>query len=144
MKAGRASAGIPAEGLLKSMLARSAPWALAAGLATSALVAVVDGLAAMAAALLGVLAVAIFYIADVVVLQITRRWHGAVTAAALLGEYVFKLLLFAWALWLLDSETEFDLTWLGVTVAVTTVTWVAAMTVVAMRTKSFYFDSPPR
>ena len=98
----------------------------------------------MSAALLGVLAVAIFYLADVVVLRMTRRFHGAVTPAALLGEYVLKLLIFAWALWALDSQTDLDLTWLGLTVAVTTVTWVAAMTVAAMRTKSFFFDSPPR
>lgn len=134
--------GLRADQLLGTMIRRSAPWAGAAGAVCLLAYLVLGGLAAGVAALLGLLLVVGFFGADLVVLRLTRDSPGALTAGALMGEYALKVVLMAALLWAIASATEFDLQPTATTVVVTTVVGAIAVTVVAMRVRSFTFDFP--
>ena len=136
------SRAIRADSLLGVMIARSTPWAAAAALLCVFAYLVVDGVDAALAALLGAGFVVFFFGVDLLVLRFTRESPGAVTAAALLGEYLIKVLVLAAALWALSQSTDLDLQPMAVTVVVTTIVGAVAVTLVAMRTRSFFFDFP--
>jgi hypothetical protein len=136
------SPGIRAENLLGVMIARSTPWAAAAGAVCVVAYLVIDGLETALAALLGVGFVALFFGIDLVVLRLTRGSPGAVIAASLLSEYLVKVVLLAAALWALSESTDLDLHASAVTVVVTTVAGAIAVIVVAIRIRSYYFDFP--
>src|SRR6185503_10309784 len=91
--------GLRAEQLLGTLIRRSAPWAAAAGLLCVAGYLALDGAAAGAAALIGLGLVLVFFGVDLVVMRLTRRSPGGVTAGALMGEYVLKVVLLAAVLW---------------------------------------------
>jgi hypothetical protein len=137
-----APAGLRADQLLGAVVRRSVPWAGGAGVLCVLTFATLAGPAAGLAALLGLLMVVLFFGVDLVVLRLTRRAHGAVTAAALMGEYALKVVLLAAALWALATSTDLDLQPTAVTVVVTTVVGAIAVTAVAMRVRSFTFDFP--
>ncbi len=134
--------GLRSENLLNALLLRSAPWAAAAGVLTIMAFLLVDGIEAAIAALGGLGLVVFFFGVDVLVLRGTSHMPPAFTALALLTEYVFKVLFIAAALWGVAQSTTLDLYASAVTVVVTTVTWVAALTMASIRTRSFYFDGP--
>jgi hypothetical protein len=125
------------------MIGRSSPWAGAAGLLCLLGYLVLGGLAAGLAALLGLAMVALFFGVDLVVLRLTRRSHGAVMAAALMAEYAAKVVLLAAALWAIATSTDLDLEPTAITVVVTTVVGLIAVTIVATRVRSFTLDFPP-
>jgi hypothetical protein len=102
----------------------------------------VDGLDAGLAALLGLGLVVFFFGVDIVVFALTRRAAPAVTVAALLTDYLVKVLILAAVLWSLAQSTSLDLQATAVGVVVTTVVGAGALTLTAIRTKSFYFDYP--
>jgi hypothetical protein len=126
------------------LIRRSAPWAAAVGLACTVGYWVVAGPSAAGAALLGLALVAVFFGIDVLVLRSTRNAQPAVTAAALMSEYVIKVVLLAALLWGLSESTDLDLQATAVTVVITTIAGIVAVTVSAMRARSFYFDFPDR
>lgn len=134
--------GVRADQLLGTMIRRSAPWAGAAGVFCLLAHLVLGGPAAGVAALLGLLLVVGFFGADLVVLRLTRDSPGALTAGALMGEYALKVVLMAALLWAIATATELDLQPTATTVVVTTVVGAIAVTVVAMRVRSFTFDFP--
>jgi ATP synthase protein I len=134
--------GLRAENLLAVLIGRSAPWALAAGLLTALVYLVVDGLEGALAALLGLGLVMFFFGVDIVVLALTKHSPAAVTVAALLSDYLVKVLVLAVVLWSLAESTALDLQATAVDVVVTTVVGGIALTAAAIRTKSFYFDDP--
>ena len=134
--------GLRADQLLGTMIRRTAPWAGAAGVACLLGYLVAGGPDAGLAALLGLAMVVFFFGVDLVVLRLTRRSHGAVTAAALMAEYVAKVVLLAAALWAIATTTDLDLEPTAVTVVVTTVVGLVAVTIVASRVRSFTFDYP--
>lgn len=136
------SAGVRAESLLGVMIRRSTPWAAAAGVVCLITYSVIDGWSGALASLVGVGFVAFFFGVDLLVLRLTRGAPGGVTAAALMGEYLIKVLVMAGVLWLLSESTSLDLQVTAVTVVVTTVIWAVAVTAVALRTRSFFFDFP--
>jgi len=134
--------GLRAENLLGALIRRSAPWALAAGLLTALVYLVVDGLEGGLAALLGLGLVVFFFGVDIVVLALTRRAAPAVTVVALFTDYLVKVVILAAVLWSLAQSTSLDLHATAVGVVVTTVVGAGALTLAAIRTKSFYFDYP--
>jgi hypothetical protein len=134
--------GPRADQLLGIVVRRSVPWAGAAGLLCLLTYLTLAGPSAGFAALLGLVMVVLFFGLDLVVLRLTRRAHGAVTAAALMGEYALKVVLLAAALWAIATSTDLDLQPTAVTVVVTTVVGAVAVTAVAMRVRSFTFDYP--
>jgi len=136
------SSGLRAEHLAGALLRQSAPWALAAGVISIMFFLLADGVGAALAALAGLGLVVFFFGVDVLVLRAIRHMPPAFTALALLTEYVFKVLFIAAALWALSRWTTLDLHASAVTVVVTTVTGVVALTVASIRTRSFYFDLP--
>jgi hypothetical protein len=134
--------GLRAEELLGVIVRRSAAWVGGVGALCVLGYLVFAGTDAALAALLGVLMVAVFFGVDLVVLRLTKRSPGAVTAAALMGEYVLKVVVLAAVLWGLATSTDLDLQATAVTVVVMTVVAAVAVTVAAMRTRSFTFDFP--
>jgi hypothetical protein len=138
------SRGIRAERLLGVLIGRSAPWAAAAGLACVVGYLIFDGPDAAGAALFGVALVAGFFGIDVLVLRLTRNAQAAVTAAALMAEYVVKVVVLAALLWGLNESTDLDLQATAVSVVITTIAGVVAVTMAAIRARSFYFDFPDR
>lgn len=142
MKRAASPSGLRSEDLLSALLLQSAPWAAGAGALTILAFLVIDGIESALAALAGLGLVVFFFGVDVLVLRGIRHMPPAFTALALLTEYVFKVLFIAAVLWGLSRWTALDLHASAVTVVVTTVTWVAALTVASIRTRSFYFDVP--
>ncbi|MCZ3389486.1 MAG: hypothetical protein LH645_10305 [Actinomycetia bacterium] len=142
MRSNASPSGLRSEDLLRALLLRSAPWAAGAGASTILAFLLIDGIEAAAAAVAGLGLVVFFFGVDVLVLRASAKMPPAFTALALLTEYVFKVLFIAALLWGLSHWTTLDLHASAVTVVVTTVTWVAALTVASIRTRSFYFDGP--
>ena len=134
--------GLRAEHLLGALIWRSVPWAGGAGAVCVVAYLLLAGGSAALAALLGVGLVAIFFGVDLVVLRATRGLPPGVTVGALLTEYLLKVVMLAAALWAIATSTDFDLHATAVTVVVTTVVGAAALTVTAIRIRSFYFDFP--
>ncbi|MFZ0324392.1 MAG: hypothetical protein WAN48_09710 [Actinomycetes bacterium] len=122
------------------MLRRAAPWALAASAVCVVVLTASSGLRALAGAVVGVLIVVGFYALDVVVLRLMKGADPAATVAAVLAEYTVKIVILAVLVWQLRDSTAIDMGALAMTVVVTTVTWVVALTVVAMRSRSFTLD----
>jgi ATP synthase protein I len=89
---------------------------------------------------IGVLLVLTFFGADLLVVALSRSWSPQALTAVVLGEYVIKVVVMAAFIWWLDTHTTVDLHALAVTVVVTTVAWVIALTVVAFRARSFTID----
>ncbi len=142
MKRAASPSGLRSEDLLSALLLQSAPWAAGAGALTILAFLVIDGIESALAALAGLGLVVFFFGVDVLVLRASSKMPPAFTALALLTEYVFKVLFIAAALWGLAQSTTLDLHASAVTVVVTTIAWVAALTLASIRTRSFYFDGP--
>jgi hypothetical protein len=136
------SSGLRSKDLLGALLRQSAPWAALAGVLTIVVFLLVDGVGAALAALAGLGLVVFFFGVDVVVVRGTQSMPASFTALALLTAYVFKVLFLAAVLWGLSQWTSLDLHASAVTVVVTTVTGVVALTAASIRTRSFYFDGP--
>jgi hypothetical protein len=94
--------------------------------------------------LLGVAIVAAFYGADLVALRVVRHLAPSATMAVFLAEYLVKVPLIAALLWALHDSSTVDLHATALTVVVTTVTWVVALTTAALRTRSFVLDGDVR
>jgi ATP synthase protein I len=91
-------------------------------------------------AAIGVGLVLVFFGVDLVVIAVSRSWSPQVLTAVILAEYVIKIVVLAAFIWWLDTKTPVDLHAVAVTVVVTTVAWVIALTVVAFRARSFTID----
>lgn len=134
------SPGITPDRLLGALLRQSVPFCIVAGSITALVYAVVDGLPAAAAAMAGLVTTLAFFGVDVLVLHVCRRLPPGVLVAALLGEYVLKVLVLSSVVWTVYVNTNVDLHALAVGVVVSVVALVAAMTKAAITTRSFYFD----
>jgi ATP synthase protein I len=133
-------AAVEGGALLWVMFARAArPAALVAVLAVVG-VTIASGWSGLVGGAIGVLLVLVFFGVDLVVIALSRSWSPQVLTAAILGEYVIKIVVLAAFVWWLDTHTTVDLHALAITVVVTTVAWVIALTVVAFRARSFTID----
>ena len=92
---------------------------------------------------IGVVLVLAFYGVDLLVLRLTRSLPPSQMTAAVLSEYVVKILLLAALVWWLQGRTSVDLHAMAITVVVTTVAWVVALTATAFRARSFVLDPTP-
>ncbi|MDH4159272.1 MAG: hypothetical protein OEV62_03375 [Actinomycetota bacterium] len=126
--------------LLGVLMSRSAPWAVGAGALSVLVLGLAGNAADLLGALLGLAIVAVFYGTDLLVLWVSRRLVPAATMGLFLGEYLVKVLAIAALLWALRDSSAVDLQATATTVVVTTVTWVAALTTAALRTRSFVLD----
>jgi len=126
--------------LLGVLMRRSAPWALGAGVLSVLVLWSAGGRADLLGALLGLAIVLVFYGTDLIALWASNRLVPAATMGLFLGEYLVKVLAIAALLWALRDSTAVDLEATAMTVVVTTVTWVAALTTAALRTRSFVLD----
>lgn len=133
-------AAVEGGALLWVMFTRAARPAAAAAVLSLVAVTVASGWRGFVGGLLGVLLVLVFFGVDLVVVALSRSWSPQVLTAAVLGEYVIKIVAMAAFIWWLDTHTGVDLHALAVTVVVTTVAWVIALTVVAFRARSFTID----
>jgi len=125
------------------MLRRAARWAVAAGALCLGVVAVADGRDAVFGAVLGMVIVVGFFAIDVLVVSIMRRAAPELTVFAVLVEYGVKVVALAVFLWALHDNPGIDLHALAVTVVVMTVCWVVALTVEALRSRSYLLDPLP-
>jgi ATP synthase protein I len=91
-------------------------------------------------AVFGLAVVLVFYGTDLLVLWVARRLAPAATMGLFLGEYLVKVLAIATVLWAMRDSSAVDLEATALTVVVTTVAWVAALTTAALRTRSFVLD----
>jgi len=126
--------------LLRSLLVQALRWVVVGGVASVVVVALLSGVAAAVAAFLGVVLVVLFYGVDIVVVRVTRRRPGAVTAALLVLDYLVKVAVLAIAVWQLRLNSDLDMTSLAIGAVVTTVCFVAGLTTAAIRTPSFAID----
>ena len=127
--------------LLGVMFRAAARPALAVALGCLLAVTIAWGRAGLLGGAIGVVLVLGFYGADLLVLRLTRELSPGRMTAAVLGEYVVKILLLAALVWWLQRFTSVDLHAMAVTVVVTTVAWVVALTVTAFRARSFVIDA---
>jgi ATP synthase protein I len=103
-------------------------------------VTIASGWSGFVGAAIGLALVLVFFGTDLVVVAVSRSWSPQVLTAVVLGEYVIKIVVLAGFIWWLDTRTAVDLHAVAVTVVVTTVAWVIALTVVAFRARSFTID----
>ena len=126
------------------MLRRAARWAVGVGVVCVVLLSVSAGREALGGAARGLTIVVGFFAIDVLVVTVMRRAAPELTVFAVLVEYGVKVVVLAVFLWALHDNPSIDLHALAVTVVVTTVTWVVALTAEAMRSRSFVLDPLPR
>jgi hypothetical protein len=138
----QSSRGIRAEHLLGTLIRRSTPWAGAIGALCVVVYLILDGLGAALAAALGVGLVIFFFGLDTLILRMTRRATPGFTVGVLLVNYPVKVVLIALLLWTISTSSDFDLHATAVTVVITTVAGAIAVTVAALRVRTFYFDFP--
>ena len=143
MTSGNGSA-VQAGDLYGVMMRRAAPWALGAALACVIGYTATMGRTGFASAGLGLMIVFAFYAIDVAVLGVMRRAAPELTVLAVLIEYGVKVVALAALLWSLRDSSVVDLQATAVTVVVTTITWVIALTTVAFRSRSFVLDPAPK
>jgi hypothetical protein len=132
------SAPIEPDRLFERMVLQAGSAALLAGLACVG-VALFAGAAAVAGAAAGLAVVAVFYAVDLWIVRVSRGWDPEATRAAVLGEYVVKVVVLAAAVWWLHDQSWIDPQALAVTVVVVTVVWIVALTVSALRSRSYIF-----
>ncbi len=126
------------------MLRRAARWPVGAGVLCVGFVAIADGRDALVGAVLGMVIVVGFFAIDVLVVSVMRRAAPELTVFAVLVEYGVKVVALAVFLWALHDDPGIDLHALAVTVVVMTVSWVVALTVEALRSRSYVLDPIPR
>jgi hypothetical protein len=142
MAAKQPQRGIRAEHLLGTLIRRSTPWAGAAGALCVVIYLILDGFGTAFAAAFGVGLVVFFFGVDILILRLTRNASPGVTVGALLVDYPMKVVLIAVLLWTISTSSDLDLHAAAVTVVVTTVVGAIAVTIAALRVRSFYFDFP--
>jgi ATP synthase protein I len=133
-------AAVEGGALLGVMFTKAAVPAAAVAVLGLIAVTVASGWHGFVGGAIGVLLVVVFFGVDLVVVALSRSWSPQVLTAVVLGEYVIKVVIMAAFIWWLDVHTAIDLHALAVTVVVTTVAWVIALTVVAFRARSFTID----
>ncbi|HEY8372387.1 MAG TPA: hypothetical protein VIL00_06550 [Pseudonocardiaceae bacterium] len=127
-------------GAMRSVL-RLAGLALAVGTPVALLAGwLVAGAAGLWGALLGVAVAAVFLLVTVVVMIVTSNSSPNVTAAALLGSWLLKVVLMMGALWVLRGMTFYHRTVFGVVAIVAMVVLLAAETRAVLAARTPYVE----
>lgn len=119
---------------------RAAGPAIVAAAGCVVIAAIWTGLDGAFGALLGAAVVLVFYGSDLVILRVAERKEPASLMPLMMTEYLIKVVLLAFFFVLIWNTTAFSVRAMAATVAVSTVVWVTALAIFAVRVATFSVD----